>query len=150
VRLQQTDEAYLALCLEVKIEVEEELDVLAGALAKARKLLVKFFLNPEGRVEFGAAGRTNKAGHVELRAGTLKQKNVVLERGEAAITHVLAELADVVEGADRGEAHLFRVVQTVGVAVRPIEAEAIADGPAEGARTEGATDDDAPEAGAAP
>ena len=44
---------------------------------------------------------------------------------------MLAELADVVEGADRREAHLLGVVQAVGAAVRPVQAEPIADGPAE-------------------
>ena len=44
---------------------------------------------------------------------------------------MLAELADVVEGADRREAHFLGVVQAVGAAVRPVQAEPIADGPAE-------------------
>src|SRR5262249_33633426 len=94
VPLERADEADIALGLEIEIEVDEELDVLAGALAQARKLLVELLLDPERRIELRAAGRTSKAGHVEFRVRAVKQEDVGLECREAALAHVLAELAD--------------------------------------------------------
>ena len=129
--LQRTDEADVAFGLEVEIEIEEEFDVLAGAIAEACKLIVERLLDADRRVELGSAGRATEAGHVEFRTPTVEQKDVGLERREAALAHVLAELADVVERADRREAHFLGVVQAVGAAVRPVQAEPIADGPAE-------------------
>jgi hypothetical protein len=131
VSLQRTDEADVAFGLEVEIEIEEEFDVLAGAIAEACKLIVERLLDADRRVELGSAGRATEAGHVEFRTPTVEQKDVGLERREAALAHVLAELADVVERADRREAHFLGVVQAVGAAVRPVQAEPIADGPAE-------------------
>jgi hypothetical protein len=57
--------------------------------------------------------------------------NAIDGKREAALTHVLAQLADVVQSADRRDAHLLGVVQAVGAAVRPVQAEPIADGSAE-------------------
>jgi hypothetical protein len=101
----------VALGLEVEIEIEEELDVVAGAITEGAKLFVERLLDAERRVELGSAGRATEAGHVEFRNPTIEQKDVSLERREAALAHVLAELADVVEGADRREAHLLGVVR---------------------------------------
>ena len=118
--LQRTDKADVALGLKVEIEIEEELDVLAGAITEARKLFVERLLDADRRVELGSTGRATEAGHVEFRAPTVEQKDVGLERREAALSHLLAQLADVIEGADRPHTNLLGVVQTVGSAVRPV------------------------------
>ena len=47
VPLQRTDEADVALGLEVEIEIEEELDVLAGAITERPKLFVERILDVE-------------------------------------------------------------------------------------------------------
>ena len=74
--------------------------------------------------------RPTEAEHVEFRRPPVEQENDGLEGREAALTHVLAEFADVVEGTDRRKAHLLGVVQPVGATVRPVQAEPIADGSA--------------------
>jgi hypothetical protein len=53
--------------------------------------VVERLLDAERRVELGSAGRATEAGHVEFRAPTVEQKDVGLERREAALAHVLAE-----------------------------------------------------------
>ena len=54
--LQRTDEADVAFGLEVEIEIEEDLDVIAGAITEACKLFVERLLNADRRVELGSAG----------------------------------------------------------------------------------------------
>ena len=63
VPLQRTDEADVALGLEVEIEIEEKLDVLAGAITERRKPLVELLLDLQRRVELGSAGRATETGH---------------------------------------------------------------------------------------
>jgi hypothetical protein len=87
VSLQRTDEADVAFGLEVEIEIEEEFDVLAGAIAEACKLIVERLLDADRRVELGSAGRATEAGHVEFRTPTVEQKKVGLKRREALLAH---------------------------------------------------------------
>jgi len=93
--------------LKLKLRSRKKLDVLAGAITERRELLVERLLDADRRVELGSAGRATEAGHVEFRTPPSNKKMLVLSR-EVALAHVLAELADVVEGADRREAHLAR------------------------------------------
>src|SRR6185437_6248971 len=101
VPLERTNEADVALGLEVEIEIEQELDVLVSAITEGRKLFVERTLDAERRIELGPARRAAEAGHVEVRAPTVEHEYVGLQRREAALTHMLAQLADLVERADR-------------------------------------------------
>src|SRR5581483_8129334 len=57
VPLQRADEADVALGLEVEIEIDKELDVLACAITKGSKLFIERLLDAERRIELGSAGR---------------------------------------------------------------------------------------------
>ena len=102
------------MVLKIEIEIEEEFDVLPGAIAEACKLIVERLLDAERRVELGTTGERPKPEVFEFRTSAVEQEDGGLERREAALAHVLAELADVVERAGSGGRPVFLgVVQAV-------------------------------------
>ena len=73
-----------------------------------------------------AEARLVHVGRVEVEA-----EDVGLERLEAALLHVLAELHHVVERAHRLDAHHLGIAEAVAAAMRPVERQAVAHRPAE-------------------
>jgi hypothetical protein len=82
-------------------------------------------------VELGKAGpAAGEAGRVQIGIGT-EDEHVGLERGVAAAHDLLAQADDIVKTAQRGDLHLLRPLQAIRPAVRPVEADAVADRPPE-------------------
>ena len=88
-RLERADEADVAFGLVVEVEIQEELDVVACALAEGRELLVERFFHRERRVQLRPALGAAEARHVHFGLRAVEQEDVGLQRREAALADVL-------------------------------------------------------------
>jgi hypothetical protein len=65
--LERADKADVALGFEVEVEIEQELDVLAGAVAEGCELLVERLLNAQRRIWLGPAWRADEPRRTSLQ-----------------------------------------------------------------------------------
>ena len=121
----------VALGFEVEVGVEQDAHVVAGALAEGRQPVGDGGQHRAVGIELGIARAAREAGLVHVGRIDIEAEDVGLERLEAALLHMLAELHQVVERAHRLDAHHLGVAEAVGAAMRPVERQAVAHRPAE-------------------
>ena len=119
------------LGLEVEVQVHEDVHVGSGALAEGGQLVADGVQHVAVRVQLGEARPPpREAGRVQVGVGA-EHEHVGLERGVAAADDLLAGADAILEAAERRDLHLLRPLQPVRPAVRPVEADALADRAAE-------------------
>ena len=114
-----------ALGFEVEVEIDQDVDVRAGALAKGGQLIADRAEHVALGIELGEVVAAGEAGRVQART-VVEQEDVGLERRVALGDHLPAGGDDVVERAQRRDLHRLGPGQAIGAAVRPVEADALA------------------------
>src|SRR5262249_35162828 len=112
--------------LGVEVEVEQQIDVRAGALADGFQMQAQILEKVTVDVELGIerAGEA-RAPAFRVLAPRLIQKDIGLERTEAALAHFPADRLDAVEIADGGLV-VARMIDAPGGTVGPVDANAVA------------------------
>ena len=116
--------------LEVEVQVQEDVDVGARSFTERRQLLAQCSEHVAIRVQLGEGALAREARRVEV--GLLAEhEHVRLERRVPAFAHFFARVDDVLQGAQRRDLHRLRPREAIRPAVRPVEADPVAHGPAE-------------------
>ena len=114
-----------ALGFEVEVEVDQDVDIRAGALAKGGQLIADRADHVALGIELGKVVAAGEAGCVQART-IVEQKDVGLERRIAVGDHLLPCRHDIVERAQRRDLHGLGPGETIGAAVRPVQSDALA------------------------
>ena len=99
---------------------------MARALAERRQPVADRRQRRAVGIELRPARRPAEARLVHVGRSEVEAEDVGLERLEAALLHMLAELHHVVERAHRLDAHHLGVAEAVAAAMRPVERQAVA------------------------
>src|SRR5204863_163414 len=110
----------------------QDVDVLAGALAKGRELVADVGEHVAVGIQLGAvAAAAGEARRVLVGLVDVEDHRIGLERRPALLAHLLAEVHHVLQRLEPWDLHGLPARDPVGAAVRPVDAHALAHGPAE-------------------
>ena len=120
----RAEDLEITLGLGVEIEVEQEIDIRAGAVVERLEMHAQIAQHILVDVELGIE-RPAEPRPPALRLAVLVGEQVGLERAEPLLAHLAPDRLDAVEIGDRRLVE-SRVIDAPGGAVRPVEADTVA------------------------
>ncbi len=127
VRRDRIGDALEALGLEMEVDVQHQPHLGSDRVAERRHRALGGLGDAVVPVELGPArGAPEARAERDQATARIGGQDVGLERAEAARFHLLGVAGELVVAGDGGHAHLCRVANAVGAAMRPVQRDAVA------------------------